>query len=158
MGPSLAALAALAAARTRLGPDARFLSTAAGAVVAGSRVRPGLLRGWAGRYLLPTDWALDVAATYLTLMRLSWHTAVMASSIHDVLDELRDSALDTRDQGDKFEQLVLHFLRTDPEWVQRFSQVWLWRDWPGRDTRTDTGVDIVARHRDRDGLAAIQCK
>jgi hypothetical protein len=25
------------------------------------------LRGWGGRYLLPKEWACDVAATYLTL-------------------------------------------------------------------------------------------
>lgn len=82
----------------------------------------------------------------------------MTASIHDVLVDLRQSSLDTRDQGDKFERLVLHLLRTDPEWVQRFSDVWLWQDWPGRDSRTDTGVDIVAKLRDQDGLAAIQCK
>jgi len=41
---------------------------------------------------------------------------------------LRDSggqALDERDKGDKFERLVLNLLRTEPEWVNRFSDVWL---------------------------------
>ncbi len=33
-----------------------------------------------------------------------------------------------------------------------------WKDWPGRNGRPDTGIDIVAKHRDRDGYAAIQCK
>jgi len=82
----------------------------------------------------------------------------MSVSIHEVLDGLRGEALDERDKGDKFERLVLNFLRTDPEWVNRFSDVWLWSDWPGRDGRGDTGIDLVAQHRDRDGLAAIQCK
>ncbi|MEJ7796828.1 MAG: restriction endonuclease, partial [Nocardioides sp.] len=82
----------------------------------------------------------------------------MSVTIHEVLGGLRESALDTRDQGDKFERLVLSFLKTDPEWVSRFSDVWLWSDWPDRDGRGDTGVDIVAQHRDREGLSAIQCK
>lgn len=82
----------------------------------------------------------------------------MTVTIGEVLDQLRTSALDKRDQGDKFERLILNFIRTDPEWVARFSDVWLWQDWPERGTRTDTGIDLVARYRDQDGLAAIQCK
>ena len=82
----------------------------------------------------------------------------MSVSVHDVLQRLRETALDERDKGDKFERLVLNLLRTEPEWVNRFSDVWLWSDWPGREGRRDTGVDLVAKHRDRDGYAAIQCK
>ncbi|WP_344341730.1 restriction endonuclease, partial [Streptomyces rhizosphaericus] len=82
----------------------------------------------------------------------------MPTNIHDVLDDLRAQSLDERDKGDKFERLILNFLRTDPEWSSRFSDVWLWSDWPGREGRPDTGVDLVARHRDRAGLSAIQCK
>ena len=82
----------------------------------------------------------------------------MSVTIYEVLDELRGAALDKRDKGDKFQRLVLNFLQTDPEWVARFSDVWLWSEWPERGNRPDTGIDIVARHRDRDGLAAIQCK
>jgi predicted helicase len=84
--------------------------------------------------------------------------SLMSVSIHDVLEGLRRAALDERDKGDKFERLVLNLLRTEPEWVNRFSDVWLWSEWPGRDGRRDTGVDLVAKHRDRDGYAAIQCK
>ena len=82
----------------------------------------------------------------------------MSVTIHDVLGGLRETALDQRDKGDRFERLVLNFLRTEPEWVKRFSDVWLWSEWPGREGRTDTGIDLVAQHRDRDGFAAIQCK
>ena len=80
------------------------------------------------------------------------------SSVHEVLEALRETALDERDKGDKFERLVLNLLRTEPEWVNRFSDVWLWSEWPGREGRPDTGVDLVAKLRDRDGYAAIQCK
>ncbi|GAB7007714.1 DEAD/DEAH box helicase [Nocardioides sp. AN3] len=80
------------------------------------------------------------------------------STIHDLLGELRATSLDERDKGDKFERLIQAYLTTDPEWTARFDNVWLWTDWPGRDGRPDTGIDLVAKHRDTDGYAAIQCK
>lgn len=78
--------------------------------------------------------------------------------IHDVLRELRESALDLRDQGDRFERLMKAYLLTDPEWSAQFSKVWLWSEWPGRAGRPDTGIDLVAQDVDGDGLTAIQCK
>ena len=50
----------------------------------------------------------------------------MSVTIHEVLGELRASALDERDKGDKFERLVQSFLRTDPEWTAKFDDVWTW--------------------------------
>jgi len=82
----------------------------------------------------------------------------MSVTIHDVLEGLRGTALDERDKGDRFERLVLNLLRTEPEWMNRFSNVWLWSEWPERAGRPDTGIDLVAKHTDRDGYAAIQCK
>lgn len=79
-------------------------------------------------------------------------------TIHEVLEQLRVSALDERDKGDKFERLVASYLRNDPEWTARFSDVWLWSEWPGRKGRPDTGIDLVAANRDRGDFAAIQCK
>lgn len=82
----------------------------------------------------------------------------MTTTIHELLDELRSSALDERDKGDKFERLIASYLRTDPEWTAKFSEVWLWSDWPGRDGRPDTGIDLVALRRETGDYAAIQCK
>jgi predicted helicase len=82
----------------------------------------------------------------------------MSVTIHDLLGELRATALDERDKGDKFERLVQAYLRNDPEWSARFSDVWLWSDWPERQGRPDTGIDLVAANRDRDDYTAIQCK
>ncbi|WP_328990330.1 DEAD/DEAH box helicase family protein [Kribbella sp. NBC_01245] len=79
-------------------------------------------------------------------------------TIHEVLEQLRATALDERDKGDKFERLVASYLRSDPEWTARFSEVWLWSQWPGRQGRPDTGIDLVAANRDRDDYTAIQCK
>lgn len=82
----------------------------------------------------------------------------MSVTIHEVLGDLRGAALDERDKGDKFERLIAAYLRNDPEWTTRFSDVWLWSEWPGRNGRPDTGIDLVAKNRDRDDFTAIQCK
>jgi predicted helicase len=82
----------------------------------------------------------------------------MATTIYEVLDDLRSTALDERDKGDRFERLVKTYLLNDPEWSARFSDVWLWSEWPDREGRPDTGVDLVAALRDSDTYAAIQCK
>ncbi|MCR8669582.1 type ISP restriction/modification enzyme [Agrococcus sp. HG114] len=82
----------------------------------------------------------------------------MTKSIYDVLDEYRALALDKRNQGDLFEYLIQSFLRTAPLYQQRFSDVWLWRDYPGRNGRADTGIDLVAKDRETGDLTAIQCK
>ncbi|TIC83616.1 damage-inducible protein [Nocardioides sp. GY 10113] len=82
----------------------------------------------------------------------------MTATIYEVLGDLRAQALDERDKGDKFERLIKTYLLNDPEWAARFSDVWLWTEWPGREGRPDTGIDLVASLRDSDGYAAIQCK
>ena len=82
----------------------------------------------------------------------------MSVTIHEVLGDLRATALDWRDQGDKFERLIQSYLRNDPAWTAKFSDVWLWMDWPEREGRPDTGIDLVAMNRDDDRFTAIQCK
>lgn len=82
----------------------------------------------------------------------------MSRTVFEVLDELRQSALDERDKGDKFERLIQSYLRIDPVWSAQFSDVWLWSEWPGRDNKPDTGIDLVAQDSETGGLTAIQCK
>src|SRR3954447_1993194 len=82
----------------------------------------------------------------------------MPLTISEVLDRLRADALDQRDKGDRFERLVYRVLREAELYVERYDEVWMWKDWPGRDGRPDTGIDLVARQRDGGGLTAIQCK
>lgn len=50
------------------------------------------------------------------------------------------------------------FFTTDPAWSAKFDEVWLWQDWPGRDGKADTGIDLVARDRFTGEHCAIQCK
>jgi predicted helicase len=80
------------------------------------------------------------------------------TTIFDVLDELRATSTDERDKGDRFERLMAAYLRTDPLYERKYSNVWLWNQWPGRDGKVDTGIDLVAEESDGGGLCAIQCK
>ena len=61
-------------------------------------------------------------------------------------------------KGKWFEKICLYFLRHDLGYKEEFENVWLWSDWPGRDNKPDTGIDIVAKIRDCDKFCAIQCK
>jgi len=79
-------------------------------------------------------------------------------TIHDILAEFRQAASSNRDLGDKFERLIVAYLKTDPLYRDKFSDVWLWMDWPERGKRPDTGIDIVAKERETGGYCAIQCK
>jgi len=74
-----------------------------------------------------------------------------------VLTEFRKTAISTRDLGDKFEKLMLEYLNTDPLYKNKYSDIWLWMDWPDRKGRPDTGIDLVAREHDGE-YCAIQCK
>lgn len=80
------------------------------------------------------------------------------TTIHTILEEFREAARDKRDMGDKFERLFANFLVTEPQYRERFSNVWMWSEWPGRGKKPDTGIDLVAEERDSGGLCAIQCK
>ncbi len=80
------------------------------------------------------------------------------TSIHQILEQLQESATGNRDKGDKFERLIRAYLTTDPLYVARFSSVWMWQDWPGRKGKGDTGIDLVAQEKDTGQLVAIQCK
>lgn len=85
-------------------------------------------------------------------------TTTSSEAFERLLDKLFYGGLDPRDKGDKFERLMRSYLLTDPEWASQFSDVWLWNDYPGRDGRTDTGIDLVAKASDTGELTAIQCK
>ncbi|KRE76610.1 DEAD/DEAH box helicase [Arthrobacter sp. Soil763] len=82
----------------------------------------------------------------------------MPTTVYNVLDQLRDSALSKVDQGTRFERLMKAFLTTDPVYADQFSEVWLWSEWPGNGGKHDTGIDLVARDRVTDQYVAIQCK
>lgn len=60
-------------------------------------------------------------------------------------------------KGSYFEQLIEQYLEHDGVQAPQYTNVWLWRDWPGRNNKPDTGIDLVAERADG-GITAIQCK
>jgi len=81
-----------------------------------------------------------------------------AQTIYDVLEALRAASKTEREKGEKFERLVKAYLQTDPVFADQFSDVWLWSEYPQREGRPDTGIDLVAHDRDTGHDVAIQCK
>lgn len=51
-------------------------------------------------------------------------------TIHDILTQFRDEARSNRDLGDRFERLICRYLQLDPLYAKRFSNVWMWNEWP----------------------------
>lgn len=80
------------------------------------------------------------------------------TTIHTILEELTQAATDPRDKGNKFERLMTSYLKRDPLYHEKYSEVWCWDDWPDRNGRPDTGIDLVAKERDTGDYCAIQCK
>jgi predicted helicase len=80
------------------------------------------------------------------------------TTIQELLDEYAHIAPDQRTKGFYFERLIREFLATDPVYAAQYDEVWLWQDWPGREGKVDTGIDLVARERYSGELCAIQCK
>lgn len=80
------------------------------------------------------------------------------TTIHDILIHLAESSLSNWDKGDRFERLMVAYLKTDPLYANRFSDVWQWAEWPDRVTGQDTGIDIVAQERETGEFCGIQCK
>ncbi|MEZ0139983.1 type ISP restriction/modification enzyme [Microbacterium sp. NRRL B-14842] len=79
-------------------------------------------------------------------------------TLWDLLDEMYRAATNERDKGSKFERFLKSYLQTEPKYVDLFSDVWMWQEWPGRAGRPDTGIDLVAQDRYTGELTAIQAK
>lgn len=82
----------------------------------------------------------------------------MDKALESILLGFREDARNNRDLGDRFERLMVRFFEVDPLYADRFSDVWLWNDWPDKGNVGDVGIDIVARDRATGEYCAIQCK
>lgn len=78
---------------------------------------------------------------------------------HELLDKYRKEGFNTRDQGDKFEQLMQDYLLTEPTYRGVLKRVWLWGEFPYREQlgSQDTGIDLVAETADGE-YWAVQVK
>ena len=81
-------------------------------------------------------------------------------ALDDLLKSYRDAAVTEREKGTYLERLACAYLEADPVQAEEYSQVWLWSDWAAQNCRNgkDIGIDLVAKLRNEDGYAAIQCK
>ncbi|MFM0572875.1 DEAD/DEAH box helicase family protein [Paraburkholderia caledonica] len=75
----------------------------------------------------------------------------------ELLDELTEATRNNRDKGTQFERLIASYLKTDPQYADRLSDVWVWSEWPDKFS-TDLGIDLVAKERGTGNYWAIQCK
>lgn len=80
------------------------------------------------------------------------------NSFDNLLNQLRKYSFSSRDMGDKFERLMVQYLKIDPLYSQKYSEVWMWNDFPLRGNVGDVGIDLVAKEINSDNYCAIQCK
>ncbi|MBR4383036.1 MAG: DEAD/DEAH box helicase, partial [Selenomonadaceae bacterium] len=80
-------------------------------------------------------------------------------TIDELLEKYRAEESSTHGLGTKFERLMKNFMLTYPAWRGKFSDVWLWNEFPFREELggIDLGVDLVAKTVDGD-FWAVQCK
>ena len=51
-------------------------------------------------------------------------------NFQSIIKDYRDKSFSERDKGDRFERLMQAYLQTDPIYSNRFSEVWLWNEFP----------------------------
>ncbi|MBY6164845.1 DEAD/DEAH box helicase family protein [Pseudooceanicola nitratireducens] len=82
------------------------------------------------------------------------------SSLDDLLASYRAAAVTEREKGTYLERMCCAYLSADPVQSEEYSKVWTWSEWAqefGRNGK-DIGIDLVAKLRNENGFAAIQCK
>lgn len=81
------------------------------------------------------------------------------ANLKEVLNKYRKESFSKRNNGDKFELLIKNFLLTYPMYKNSLSKVWMWQDFPFKDSigKQDVGIDLVARTFEGE-YWAIQCK
>ena len=80
------------------------------------------------------------------------------TTFRQLLSKFEESAKTRAVQGRHFEQFCEAFFQLAAVPGHEFDKVWAWDEWPGREGRTDTGIDLVAREAGSGDLVAIQCK
>ena len=70
------------------------------------------------------------------------------ANLDAALERTRSTAPSTTVQGRRFERMFRAALLNHPgEFRDKFTRMWLWDNWPGRDG-PENGVDLVAEGRD----------
>lgn len=82
------------------------------------------------------------------------------ATFNELITQINNHIDDQRDRGTAFEKMVLAYLKNEPTYHNKFSDVWMLKDVPNQYgiPKKDTGVDLVARDRITGELTAIQAK
>ena len=77
----------------------------------------------------------------------------------DILARFRNESVTEHDKGAKFEKLIKRWFLTEPEYANVLDKVWLWEEFPGKESMggVDLGIDLVAK-TDEGKFWTIQCK
>ena len=90
----------------------------------------------------------------------------MNGALDELFERLRTESVNEATKGRRFEALMKAALERHPGEYgpARFKRVWMWSEWPERESRgflaQDTGIDLVAEQTEAHGggLCAVQCK
>ena len=77
----------------------------------------------------------------------------------EILSKYRDESSNKAALGTSFEKLMQRFMQTYPEYLDKFSVVWRWSEFPYKNqiSNTDIGIDLVAKTHSGE-FWAVQCK
>ena len=103
---------------------------------------------------------MDVEDEYSERTKRAQSAIDTARTLDEVLAAFRQFSGEPAVRGNRFERLIKRYLQVEPIYKAQFERVWLWDEWPDRQT-PDTGVDLVAKYHpdvNDGGLCAIQCK
>ena len=83
------------------------------------------------------------------------------SSLNNVLIKIKEKSKNDTELGNAFEQLSKVFFEYDDTQIQQYSKVWHYKDWAKEHqsySKSDIGIDLVAKLSEEEGYCAIQCK
>ena len=85
----------------------------------------------------------------------------MNSNFTEAIKIIRKKSKNDKELGDVFEKMCKIFFENDPLQKQQFSKIWHYKDW-SKDkkdySKSDIGIDLVAKIQGSEKFCAIQCK
>ena len=82
------------------------------------------------------------------------------STFNELVNQIDDQLTNQRDRGTAFVKLAMAYLKNEPAFKNKYSNVWMLNEVPDefQISKQDTGVDIVAQDRVTGKLTAVQAK
>ena len=103
---------------------------------------------------------IDMPETPQLYLGLEPGSGETATGFQGALNYIRESTATEYGKGYEFERLMKQYLSVDPLYKERFTDVYLWKEWAALRTEydgVDIGIDLVARESNGE-YCAIQCK